>query len=66
MTWFETSDECPVCRTIQDTDPIIAFKNHVQDNIRVRYMDAIRTLEHEVQRLRSRRLFAYPNAPLRA
>ncbi len=55
MTWFETSDECPVCRTEQDTEPIIQFKKHVEDNIRIRYRDAIRSLEHEVLRLRSRR-----------
>ena len=54
MTWYETNDECPVCRTEQDTDPIIIFKRRVEDGIRIRYRDAIRTLEHQVQTLRAR------------
>jgi hypothetical protein len=55
LTWFETSDECPICRTEQDNDPIIVFKKRVEDNIRVRYRDAVRSLQNEVQVLRSRR-----------
>lgn len=54
MTWFETNDECPVCRTEQDNDPLIIFKHHVEDNIRVKYREAIRSLEHQVTVLRSR------------
>ena len=54
MTWYETNDECPVCRTEQDTDPIIIFKRRVEDGIRIRYRDAIRTLEHQVHTLRAR------------
>jgi len=55
MTWFETSDECPTCRTEQDNDPMIIFKKRVEDNIRVKYRDAVRSLQNEVQVLRSRR-----------
>jgi hypothetical protein len=55
MTWFETSDECPTCRTEQDTDPLIVFKKRVEDNIRVKYRDAVRSLQNEVQTLRTRR-----------
>jgi hypothetical protein len=54
MTWFETNDECPVCRTEQDNDPLIIFKHHVEDNIRAKYRDAIKSLEHQVQVLRTR------------
>jgi len=54
MTWYETSDECPVCRTEQDTDPVIIFKRRVEDAIRIKYRDAIRTLESQVQALRRR------------
>jgi hypothetical protein len=56
MTWFETNDECPVCRTEQDTDPLIIYKRHVEDNIREKYRDAIRSLEHQVQILRRRNM----------
>jgi hypothetical protein len=56
MTWYETNDECPVCRTEQDTDTIIIFKRRVEDAIRIRYRDAIRTLEQQLQNLRHRRL----------
>jgi hypothetical protein len=55
LTWFETSDECPTCRTEQDTDSIIIFKKHIEDNLRVKYQDAIRSLQHEVNILRMRR-----------
>jgi hypothetical protein len=55
LTWFETSDECPVCRTEQDTDPLIVFKKRVEDTIRVKYRDAIRSLQNEVNVLRMRR-----------
>ena len=49
MTWYETNDECPVCRTEQDTDPIILFKKRVEDAIRIRYRDAIKSLENQVR-----------------
>ena len=56
MTWFETNDECPVCRTEQDTDPLVIFKRHIEDNMRVKYRDAIRSLEHQVHVLRRRNM----------
>ena len=55
MTWFETSIECPQCRMEQDDDPIVVFRRHVEDNIREKYRDAIRSLEAEVQRARRSR-----------
>ncbi len=55
LTWFETSDECPLCKTDQDADPIIIFKKHVEENMREKYRDAIKTLEDEVTRARAAR-----------
>ena len=55
MKWFETSDECPQCRMEQDDDPIIIFKKTIEDSIREKYRDAIRSLEAEVVRARRAR-----------
>jgi hypothetical protein len=38
----------------QDDDPIVIFRKNVEDNIRERYRDAIRSLEAEVARARRR------------
>jgi hypothetical protein len=38
----------------QDDDPIVIFKKNVEENIREKYRDAIRTLELEVARARRR------------
>ena len=55
LKWFEEHDECPTCRTEQDTDEIIIFKKRIEDNLRIKYQDAIRSLQHEVTVLRTRR-----------
>jgi hypothetical protein len=55
LKWFEEHDECPTCRTEQDTDEIIIFKKQIEDNLRLKYQDAIRSLQHEVSILRTRR-----------
>lgn len=52
FTWFETSDECPLCKTEQDADPIIVFKHHVEDTLRLKYKDAIKSLENDLARAR--------------
>lgn len=54
MKWFETSIECPVCRMEQDADPLVVFRMNVEDNLRAKYNDAIRTLELEIRRLKNR------------
>jgi hypothetical protein len=54
MTWFETSIECPTCRMEQDDDPIVVFRKNVEENIREKYRDAIKSLEMEVARARRR------------
>ena len=52
MTWFVTSDECPVCRTKQTGDSLLEFKEKVEDALREKYKDAINSLESEVQALK--------------
>ena len=53
-TWFETSIECPTCRMEQDDDPVVIFRSHVEENMRLKYRDAIRTLEQDLARARRR------------
>ena len=55
MKWFETSIECPQCRMEQDDDPIVVFRKNVEDNIRNKYKDAVRSLQEEVRILEARR-----------
>lgn len=52
--WFETSDECPVCRREQSEDPMILFKRNITTIMEETYMDAIRSLERDNERLRRR------------
>ena len=52
MNWFVTSDECPVCRAKQEGDAILQFREKVEDSMRVKYKDAIDSLETEVQNLK--------------
>lgn len=51
MRWFVTSDECPTCRCKQPNDPLVIFKCSVEDELRKKYRDAIRSLESENNRL---------------
>ena len=51
LNWFVTSNECPVCRVKQD-DPILSFKERVEDNLREKYRDAIESLQSEVMEMR--------------
>jgi len=53
--WFEASDECPVCRSEQSTDPLIVFKRNIKKIMEETYMDAIHSLENDNERLRRRR-----------
>jgi hypothetical protein len=39
----------------QDDDPIVVFRKAVEDNMRIKYRDAIRSLEAEVMRARRAR-----------
>ena len=57
IKWFETSIECPQCRMEQDDDPIIIFRKNVEENMREKYRDAIKSLEAEVARIRRRDAF---------
>jgi hypothetical protein len=38
----------------QDDDPLVVFRKNVEENMRDKYRDAIRTLELEVARARRR------------
>jgi hypothetical protein len=38
----------------QDDDPMIVFKSKVEDNIRLKYRDAINSLQEEIRTLRRR------------
>lgn len=51
IEWFVLSEICPVCRASQPNEPIIKFKNKVEDNLRDKYRDAIKTYENEIRRL---------------
>jgi hypothetical protein len=50
--WFETSIECPTCRMEQDDDPLVVFRKNIEENIREKYRDAIRSLEIDLARAR--------------
>lgn len=52
MKWFETSDECPVCRHEESEDPLIVFKKNIKTNMEEIYMDAIHSLERDLRRAR--------------
>jgi hypothetical protein len=39
----------------QDDDPIVVFRKNVEDNIREKYRDAIRTLQDELRAYEARR-----------
>lgn len=53
MKWFEESIECPTCRMEQDDDPIVMFKLSVEDALREKYKDAIKSLQEELRAARS-------------
>ena len=39
----------------QDDDPIVVFRKNVEDNIREKYREAVRSLQEEVRVLEARR-----------
>lgn len=49
IKWYEESIECPNCRMEQDDDPLIIFRRNIEENMRARYRDAIRTLEGQIR-----------------
>lgn len=48
IKWFEESIECPTCRMEQDDDPLIIFRTNIEENMRLKYKDAIKSLELEL------------------
>ena len=55
LGWFVQSDDCPVCRQVQNNDKLLKFKQKIQHELREKYKCAIRTYEDELSRLRSTR-----------
>ena len=51
LKWFVTSNDCPCCRTKQTYDPIIKFKESVENELRKKYKEVIQSLESENRRL---------------
>jgi len=54
LEWFVKSNECPVCRQEQIKDPMILYKDKIQEELRDLYRDAMRTYETEILMLRRR------------
>lgn len=52
IKWYEFSEECPVCRKKQSRDDLILFKNNVENKIREKYKEVIRSYERELKKLR--------------
>ena len=52
LEWYIESDTCPICRVPQPNDPLIKFKNKLENNLRIKYKDAIQSLEREIRLLR--------------
>ena len=50
--WFIHSDNCPTCRIPQKRDPLIKFKQHVENKIRSHYQNVIMSLEQQNEHLR--------------
>ena len=50
--WFVESSDCPTCRKPQTEDPLVIFKQKVENNIREKFHDAMRSMEAEVEHLR--------------
>lgn len=55
VKWFEESIECPTCRMEQDDDPIVIFRKNVEENMRIKYKDAIKSLENDLAQALRRR-----------
>jgi len=55
IKWYEESIECPTCRMEQDDDPLIIFRKNIEENIRIKYKDAIKSLEYELSQALRRR-----------
>ena len=52
LTWFVDGHTCPVCRVSHKEDEIIIFREQIQESMRLKYKDAIDSLEDEITRLR--------------
>ena len=53
MNWLVAHDSCPTCREDLEYMDIVHFKRNVEDNLRIKYKDAIDSLELEINWLRA-------------
>ena len=49
LNWFVESEDCPTCRTKHMGDPLLSFKHKIEESMRKKYIDAIRSLERELE-----------------
>jgi hypothetical protein len=47
--WFLEQETCPVCRSDQVMDQMVQFRMAVEERMRLKYRDAIRSLEEELR-----------------
>ena len=52
IPWFVSSQCCPVCRADQVHDPLIIFKEEVEDQLRAKYKAVMDSLEAENKQLK--------------
>jgi hypothetical protein len=54
LDWFVECDppRCPICRKEVVNDSLIKFKNSIEQRIRIKYRDAIRSLQKELREIR--------------
>jgi hypothetical protein len=51
--WFVVSDICPVCRyrSCYMEEPLLKYKNRIEDNLRNKYKDVLESNQTEIRRL---------------
>ena len=49
--WFEVSEDCPICRKKQGHDDLLIFRNNIEENMRRKYRETIKSYEREIRRL---------------
>jgi len=59
--WFIHSDLCPTCRNVQSKDPLIKFKQHVENKVHSSYQNTIAELEKQNEQLMYQQYHIYNN-----
>jgi hypothetical protein len=55
LTWLSTdgaTNTCPICREKLDDIDVVVFKDRVEENLRRKYLDAMKTYDMEIDMLR--------------